>query len=289
MAHVDDLIAGSLDADPVLMPVLDYLLQDIEVLGGDPEQIVGMVRPLKMAGGVRLVLDLGCGKGAVATALAAELGLHVTGIDAFQPFVDEARARASAMGILDQCLFEVADMRQLVNRLPPFDLVLFVACGRVFGDMEQTISALRTFVRPRGFIVIGDLCRINGVAGGAAGGASGGAAGANSDIPDHEAVAAALTSHGDRIVMEKHGVTQESEDAGADAARILERRARELMHLYPGLHASMWEYIETHRRDRARHQGSLVPALWIVQKAEEIVQPGEAIVRKGENAEDRDR
>lgn len=254
MAHVDDLIAGSLEADPVLMPVLDYLLQDIEVLGGDPEQIVGMVRPLKMAGGVRLVLDLGCGKGVVATALAAELGLHVTGIDAFQPFVDEARARASAMGILDQCLFEVADMRQLVNRLPKFDIVLFVACGRVFGDMQQTISALRTFVRPGGFIVIGDLCRING------------ATGTNSDIPDHETVAAALTSHGDRIVMEKHGLTQESEEATAHAARVLERRARELMQLYPGLHASMWKYIDAHWRDRPRHQGSLVPALWIVQK-----------------------
>jgi 2-polyprenyl-3-methyl-5-hydroxy-6-metoxy-1,4-benzoquinol methylase len=269
MTHLDDLIAGSLDADPVLMPVLDYLLQDIEVLGGDPEQMVGMVRPLKMAGGVRLVLDLGCGKGVIATALAAELGLHVTGIDAFQPFIDEARARASAMGIADQCLFEVADMRQLVHRLPPFDVVLFVACGRVFGDMHQTISALRTFVRPRGFIVIGDLCRING------------AAGANPDIPDHESVARALTAHGDRIVMEKHGLTQESEDAGAHATRVLERRARELMRLYPGLHASMWEYIETHRSDRARHQGSLVPALWVVQK-------GEGIVQKGENAEDQD-
>jgi cyclopropane fatty-acyl-phospholipid synthase-like methyltransferase len=277
MAHVDDLIAGSLDADPVLMPVLDYLLQDIEVLGGDPEQIVGMVRPLMMAGGVRLVLDLGCGKGVVATALAAELGLHVTGIDAFQPFVDEARTRASAMGIHDQCLFEVADMRQLVNRLPPFDIVLFVACGRIFGDMQQTISALRTFVRPRGFIVIGDLCRINGVAG------------ANPEIPDHEAVASALISHGDRIVMEKHGLTQEAEETTAHATRVLERRARELMRLYPGLHASMWEYIETHRRDRVRHQGCLVPALWIVQKSEGPAGKGERLSRKGRNAEDQER
>lgn len=267
MAQVEDLIAHSLDADPVLMPVLDYLLQDIEVLGGDPQQIVGMVRPLKMTGGVRLVLDLGCGKGVIATALAAELGLHVTGIDAFQPFIDEARARASVMGISEQCLFEIADMRQLVNRLPPFDMVLYVACGRVFGDMQQTIAALRTFVRPRGFIIIGDLCRVNG------------AAGANPDIPDHEAVARALMSCGDRIVMEKHGLTQEAEEAGVQATRILERRARELMRLYPGLHASIWEYIETYRRDRACRQGSLVPALWLVQKSD-------GTQRKGSNAED---
>ncbi len=256
MANVDEMIAVSLDADPVLIPILDYLLQDIEILGGDPAQIVAMIRPLKMAGGVRLVLDLGCGKGTVATALAAELGLHVTGIDAFQPFIDEARARAAAMGIGDQCLFEVADMRQLINRLPAFDLVMFIACGRVFGDMQETISALRTFVRPRGFIVISDLCRVNGVTG------------AKRDIPDHEAVAAALTSHGDRIVMEKHGVTQETEEVDAYAVRVLERRARELMRLYPGLHASMWEYIEAQRRDRSAQRGSLVPAVWIVQKAE---------------------
>lgn len=270
MAQVDDLIANSLGADPVLMPVLDYLLQDIEVLGGDPQQIVGMVRPLRMAGGVRLVLDLGCGKGVIATALAAELGLHVTGIDAFQPFIDEARARASVMGIGEQCLFEIADMRQLINRLPPFDIVLYVACGRIFGDMQQTIAALRTFLRPGGFILIGDVCRVNGVAG------------ANPDIPDHQAVAAALMSHGDRIVMEKHGLTQEAEEAGAQASRILERRAREVMRLYPGLHASIWEYVETKRNARARYEGSLVPALWLVQKSD-------GIQRKGENAEDQER
>jgi SAM-dependent methyltransferase len=159
------------------------------------------------------------------------------------------------MGILDQCLFEVADMRQLINRLPAFDIVLYVACGRVFGDMQQTITALRTFVRPRGFIVIGDVYRVNG------------AAGVNPDIPDYEAVAAALTSHGDRIVAEKHGLTQESVDVNQLAARVLERRARELMSLYPGLHAAMWEYIEAHRHIGAA-KGSLVPALWIVQKAE---------------------
>ena len=255
MAPLEDLIAGSLDANPVLMPVLDYLLQDIEVLGGDPEQIVAMIRPLKMAGGMRLVLDLGCGKGVIATALAAELGLYVTGVDAFQPFIDEARARASAMGILDQCLFEVADMRQLINRLPEFDIVLYVACGRVFGDMHQTIAALRTFVRPRGFIVIGDVYRVNG------------AAGVSPDIPDCEAVAAALTSHGDRVVAEKHGLTQESVDVNQRAAQVLERRARELMRLYPGLHAAMWEYIEAYRHDGVA-AGSLVPALWIVQKAD---------------------
>jgi SAM-dependent methyltransferase len=254
MALLEELIAGSLHADPVLMPVLDYLLQDIEVLGGDPEQIVGMIRPLKMAGGVRLVLDLGCGKGAIATALAAELGLYVTGIDAFQPFIEEARTRASAMGVLDQCLFEVADMRQLINRLPAFDLVLYIACGRVFGDMQQTITALRTFVRPRGFIVIGDVYRVNG------------AVGVSPDIPDYEAVVAALTSHGDRIVAEKHGITQESVDINQNTTRVLERRARELMSLYPGLHAAMWEYIEGYRRDHTA-TGALVPSMWIVQKA----------------------
>jgi SAM-dependent methyltransferase len=256
MAPLEELIAASLHADPALMPVLDYLLQDIEVLGGDPEQIVGMIRPLKMAGSVRLVLDLGCGKGAIATALAAELGLYVTGVDAFQPFVEEARTRASAMGVLERCLFEVADMRQLVNRLPAFDLVLYIACGRVFGDMQQTITALRTFVRPRGFIVIGDVYRVNG------------AVGVSPDIPDYEAVVAALTSHGDRIVAEKHGLTQESVDITQNTTRALERRARELMSFYPGLHAAMWEYIEGHRHDRTA-TGSLVPSMWIVQKAED--------------------
>jgi hypothetical protein len=40
------------------------------------------------------------------------------------------------------------------------------------------------------------------------------------------------------------------------------------MSFYPGLHAAMWEYIEGHRHDRTA-TGSLVPSMWIVQKAED--------------------
>lgn len=265
-ADIDEMIAASLDADPALMPVLDYLLQDVDTLGGDPGQIVGMLRPLAMTGKVRLVLDLGCGKGTIATALAADLGLHVTGIDAFAPFIEEARARAAAMGVADRCLFRAADMRRAVGRLPAFDAVLLIDCGGVFGDFASTSAALRTLTRPGGFMVVAETCRLGGSGGASPGGALAGAA-PPAVVADHDTVASGLTAHGDHIVMEKHGHTLEAADESQRAGRMLERRAEELMSLYPGLHAPMRAYVDAYRRrGHGNDEETVVPTIWIVQK-----------------------
>lgn len=253
-ASVDQSIAQSLGADPALLPILDYLMQDVEVMGPDPEQIVGMVRPLKLSG-ARTVLDLGCGKGTVATALAAELGLHVTGIDAFEPFIEECRVRASALGVGDACLFEAMDMRRLVGRLPRFDVVMLLACGGVFGDSHDTIRALRTFVRPKGFLLIGDCY------GAAADGLVG--------ITGHEDAVRAVANSGDDLVSERHGSTQDSQTHRVLAAKVMARRARELMRLYPGLAATMWEFVESFGGGVAGDSLVVTPTVWLVRRGDD--------------------
>jgi SAM-dependent methyltransferase len=243
---VDESIARSLAADPVLLPVLDYLLQDVDLLGGDPEAVVAMLRPL--AGRTaRTVLDLGCGKGAIAAALARDSGFLVTGIDAYQPFIDDAQRRAGAMQVADRCLFHVADMRHLPGRLPRFDVVLLVACGPVWGGIGDTLAALLELVRPGGHVVVDSSVDAGG----------GGAAG-------HEEMLDAVAVAGGRMVDCRHGRSPASAEAVTDAARFIERRARELMRLYPGLGGSMWEYVAARR---AAAMTLSTPTLWLAATA----------------------
>jgi SAM-dependent methyltransferase len=66
----------------------------------------------------RTVLDLGCGSGDLAIALARR-GHEVTGVDISPVAIDQARAKAAAAGLTVR--FEVQDATKL--SLPPFDAV----------------------------------------------------------------------------------------------------------------------------------------------------------------------
>ena len=92
-------VARSLDAAPDLLPFLPELLADLDSLGSQPEAIVRLLSGVVAPG--RRVLDVGCGKGAVALALARELDLAVVGVDLFEPFVEKAVAWASAQKLGD--------------------------------------------------------------------------------------------------------------------------------------------------------------------------------------------
>lgn len=81
---VGESIARAMEIDVRLLPVLSGLLVDLSELGPSPEQIVSAFQAVGMEPGSR-VLDLGCGKGTVAVALAERLGLRVEGIDASHP------------------------------------------------------------------------------------------------------------------------------------------------------------------------------------------------------------
>jgi sterol 24-C-methyltransferase len=59
------------------------------------------------------VLDVGCGTGGPALAIAAYSGAHVTGIDLVPRHVERARERAAETGLDEQTRFEVADATQL--------------------------------------------------------------------------------------------------------------------------------------------------------------------------------
>ena len=160
---VDESVARAMEADVRLLPVLPGLLIDLSELGSSSEQIVSAFQAVGV-GPESLVLDLGCGKGAVAVALAERLGLRVEGIDAFPPFLQCARALAKERGVASRCRFWKGDIRKLLGKEGQYDAVLLLSVGPVSGGYEQTIAGIRTLVRQGGHIVIEDGFVADGIA-----------------------------------------------------------------------------------------------------------------------------
>ena len=98
------------------------------------------------------VLDIGCGSGATAIALAGVVGDggHVTGIDVSKPMIDLARRRAAGMKHLDWLL---ADAAAPHVSLPAADLLLSRFGVMFFGDPVAAFTNLRRALKPGGRLV----------------------------------------------------------------------------------------------------------------------------------------
>ncbi len=88
-----------------------------------------------------LALDLGCGTGTAAVRLA-QLGLHVTLLDASQQMLDLAQSAARKAGVADKVIVKHGDCVQLADLFPaqPFDLIL---CHNVLEFVDDPAAVLR--------------------------------------------------------------------------------------------------------------------------------------------------
>jgi SAM-dependent methyltransferase len=120
--------------DAALAPVADAAIK------------LAAVRP------VEKVLDIGCGSGATAIALAHLVGDsgHVTGIDVSKPMIDLARRRAAGMKNID---LRLADAAAPDASLPPVDLLFSRFGVMFFGDPVAAFANLRRTLRPGGRLV----------------------------------------------------------------------------------------------------------------------------------------
>lgn len=262
VADIDDpelacVVAASMDADPELLPVLPSLLSDLEDLGACAADVVAILRDAELPPGAR-GLDLGCGKGAAALAVAETFGTSMLGIDAIPAFVEHARARAYARQLARRCVFEVGDVRGPVSRATDFDLAMLLALGDVLGDdPSTTVLALRRWVRPGGYMLIDDAFVADGV-----------------DLDDedlvgchdHATTVAALQAHGDVIVSER--IIDDPDKKGfytEMTARIAER-CRVLAPQFPDLSEAIREYAERQQHEVALLEGPVVGALWLLRR-----------------------
>lgn len=252
----DDELAAHFGLSVRLLPHLHELLADFDELGSDSELVAAWLKGHGFGTGSR-VLDLGCGKGAVAVALARALGCRVTGIDAYAPFVEEARKRAAALGAADSCRFRTGDIRCEAGNETGFDAVLLLAVGPVFGGPGDTVGALRRCVRPGGLMVIDDGYLLA----------------ATVDFPGYDGLLgrtqtlAQLAAHGDEIIAEKLGSRAEAAAQNRLYQAWIEERGRLLAGRRPELASDITAYIEKERRECTIIEHDIQSAVWLLRRS----------------------
>jgi SAM-dependent methyltransferase len=97
------------------------------------------------------ILDVGCGCGETALALATEVGASgaVLGVDLSEPMLARARERAAEAGH-EQVSFRVADAEDADFGEKPFDAVFSRFGVMFFGAPETAFANLLAALRPRG-------------------------------------------------------------------------------------------------------------------------------------------
>jgi len=250
-------IAQALDATPELLPLVPELLADIWALGSSPERIVDLLRPLKLSSQSTRVLDLGCGKGAVALRLAEELGFHVYGIDGFLPFITEAKARADALGVAGRCHFAVADLRDILVRSRSFDVVIYAAVGNVLGDFRRCVEQLRQTVRAGGYMVIDDgflaedrKLERQGY----------------EHYVVHEQTLEQLTAHGDNLIREVITPSREMKAYNRRNTELIRRRAQALARRHPEAADSLRWYVAQQEQESESLETAVTGAIWLLRR-----------------------
>ena len=252
---LDELIGQTMEVDPRLLPWLPELLADLPVIGAFPEDVVTALREAGLAPGAR-VLDLGCGRGTIAVAVAKQRGCRVTGVDGLAPFIEQARILAEQEGVAGQCDFIHGDLREQLDGGADQDAVLLLALGPIFGGHSETIAALRRRVKPGGLIVLDDAFLADGVP----------PAGDYIDYTDHQQTLARLTAHGDRVLSEQIIDADRLASMNTDYTHRIAARAAQIAERHPELAELLDGYVARQWRETELLGKDVVCALWVIQK-----------------------
>jgi SAM-dependent methyltransferase len=96
------------------------------------------------------VLDVGCGTGAVALAIARRAGTRVTGIDLVPRHVERARACAAEAGLQDRTTFLEGDATALPFPDASFDHVYAIESAYHAADKPRFYAECARVLRPGG-------------------------------------------------------------------------------------------------------------------------------------------
>lgn len=249
-------LARSFQVHPDLVPHISELLGDLWSLGFPPDRVVSLLRPLGLPPGKTKVLDLGCGKGAVAIELARELGFRVTGIDIFPPFIEEARRKARERGVDELCRFIHGDIRQESRRTGPFDVAVLIWVGDALGDLQGSVECLRRQVVPGGKMIIAQGYLKEGVSSDPA----------HLQQPEHEEALRQLAFHGDVILEEKTVLEEDTAILYGDYIHALRRGAERISRNHPELLGRLREHLAAQEKMCELLKTRVVPAAWLLMK-----------------------
>jgi SAM-dependent methyltransferase len=250
-------VAAALDATPELIPYLPALLADLWDLGSSPALIVDWLREAGLPAPGARVLDLGCGKGAVALSLARELGCSAHGVDLFEPFLEEARTRAGEWDLAGSCRFERGDLREVARTARGFDAVVYASVG-VLGAVDDCVAVLRQCVRSGGWMVVEDGCLAEGI---------------GAPEPGYERYAGLaesrrrLESQGDRIVREHVLGPAEMRALDESYIRRIRARAEALAAAHPQDADLIRGYVARQERAALGWERNARSVTWLLQRA----------------------
>lgn len=263
-----DMVAAALEMNPVLLPLATELLVDFAELGSDADDIIEVLVEIGIGPASRVV-DLGAGKGAVAIAIARELGCDVLGIELHEPFVRSATEAAREAGVADRCRFVHGDIAKMAGSVAEADAVIYAALGDVLGPVDETIRTIRLYAKPGGHIVIADCCLRDRTTATIAG---------FENYVDLERTRQRLTAAGDTIVLE---YLEEQDEARAEAeaddedhddefppreAALVAERAQQLAVAHPHLAAELHRFAMSQRDEYDFLDAHTQPAIWAIMR-----------------------
>lgn len=138
----------------------ERFIERLELRGKDPTFVAYREAYLELIDLPRTatVLDLGCGTGVVARAIAARDGFTgtVTGIDLSDDFIAAAETFAADDGVSDRVQFAVGDAHQLDFRAASFDTVVAHTLVSHVRDPLAVLAEAARVVRPGGYMAVFD-------------------------------------------------------------------------------------------------------------------------------------
>lgn len=253
-AALEDYIAFAMEVPKALLPWLPELLADLPDLSGATNDVLTLLRQFGLPKGAE-VLDLGCGRGEIAIAVADDFDALVTGIDGMAPFLETAREQAVARGLEGRCQFVHGNLRDVLHQPMIHDAVLMIALGPILGDAAATVAALRRVVRPGGLIVIDDGYLV----------------GPPPDEPGWEAYATLeeterrLVQHGDHIGarLDRRASMEAFDQVAADG---IERQAETLVRRRPEWGDMLREFLAGQYWESSLWNTDLMPAIWCLRR-----------------------
>jgi len=98
------------------------------------------------------VLDIGCGRGRIATYVATLSNAHVTGMNIDSDQLESARRYILGNGLSDRCQFKLADLNDVPFPFPDasFDAVYGVGPFTYSKDLKKLFQEIRRILKPGG-------------------------------------------------------------------------------------------------------------------------------------------
>jgi len=98
------------------------------------------------------VLDVGCGAGVTACALAKDPGCRVMGVDILPAMVERAEERARRRGVAQRAAFRAADAQDLPFADGTFDAVITESVTVFPADKQRAVGEYARVTRPGGYV-----------------------------------------------------------------------------------------------------------------------------------------